>query len=153
MPISFIPQTLKKREDPKQPRVWRTHSELNSDSFRNRKGHVSRGKPLIPRNVLALRCIQQKASVALDQHPGEPPAAGRDAGSQAIQSSSGSSGSRGCHGLLGLGFDLGRASTPIWEYPRSEALLAYLRSQMAEPEPPEVEEVVARGLGMVGWAG
>ena len=75
-----------------------------------------------------------------------------DGGCHCHVMSDGSSGSRGCHGLLGLGFDLGRASTPIWEYPRSEALLAYLRSQMAEPEPPEVEEVVARRLGMVGWA-
>ena len=45
----------------------------------------------------------------------------------------------GRHALLGLGFDLGMASTPIWEYPRREALLAYLRSlmEMMETEEPE----------------
>ena len=28
-----------------------------------------------------------------------------------------------CHGLLSMGVDLGMASTPIWEYPRTEPIL------------------------------
>lgn len=52
-----------------------------------------------------------------------------------------SDGSSGRHGLLGLGFDQG-ASAPIWEYPRREALLGYLRSQL-EAEEPEVVEVAS----------
>lgn len=69
--------------------------------------------------------------------------------------SDGSIGS-GRHGLLSLGLDLGMASTPIWEYPRQEALLAYLRSQMeAEPEDLEVDDVdvAPRRTFGAGWDG
>ena len=75
--------------------------------------------------------------------------------------SDGSIGS-GRHGLLSLGLDLGMASTSIWEYPRREALLAYLRSQMEaeEPAPEDLEvddvDVAPRrtfGAGCGGWGG
>ena len=55
--------------------------------------------------------------------------------------SDGSIGPSGRHGLLSLGLDLGMASTPIWEYPRCEALLAYLRSQMEAEPALEVDDV------------
>ena len=70
--------------------------------------------------------------------------------------SDGSIGSSGRHGLLSLGLDLGMASTPIWEYPRREALLAYLRSQMeAEDFALEVDVAPRRtfGAGWGGWGG
>ena len=72
--------------------------------------------------------------------------------------SDGSIGPSGRHGLLSLGLDLGMASTSIWEYPRCEALLAYLRSQMEAEPALEVDDVDVAprrtfGGGWDGWGG